>query len=657
MRKRSRIIWTAGLILSTGLLGLEPVLAQSITSAEVERDLQFIPIDDGSAHSEALRNFRPSADAASHLRGGALSLPFFDDFSTPSIPYSDGSLPGFEAFQRWELGSARRTETFAIESPTIGAATLDGMNRFGEPYNFVEVNTPGWCDTLTSLPIALNGYFPESNVHLMFHYQAGGRGNAPDVGEDFLVLEFKSTDDVSGEVFWTEVWSSDSTATDAFERVFVPVDQFPNLVNDFQFRFRNYGALAGNVDLWHLDYILLDDQIIPAEFQVVSEVAITEPVSTLLRDFTRMPWNHFVANPAYYMRDSLLINQRNFGTQADNINYGFSMDYESNVDVYEAPVQNTNVQPQTAFNTTLYIGENPLGESFVFDTEVADTTATFKVSVWQSSIGLLHTEKEGVPDNDSIVFLQVFENDFAYDDGTAEKAYALTAAGGKLAVRYSLEVPDTLLGLAIHFTPYYTNADDETFLLRAWQDSLGIPGAELSENFQFQSPQYFNEGYDLFAFYEYDDPIPVEGNIHVGLVQANEVGLNFGLDKNTNANVGQLHYSLGLGGSWINSEINGSVMIRPVLRANKTEAWSDVLENESSVVSGLRVYPNPANGDACQIQIPAACSWQLWSVEGRLLQSGQWPNAGVYECDLTGLSAGMYVLVSDSGESVQILRN
>jgi hypothetical protein len=113
------------------------------------------------------------------------------------MPLSDGTLPGFEAFQRWETGSARQTETFAINAPTIGAATLDGLNRFGEPYNFVEVNTPGWCDTLTSLPIALNGYFPESNVHLMFHYEAGGRGNAPDVGEDFLVLEFKSTDDVS----------------------------------------------------------------------------------------------------------------------------------------------------------------------------------------------------------------------------------------------------------------------------------------------------------------------------------------------------------------------------------------------------------------------------------------------------------------------------
>ena len=658
MRNENRIIGgVVGLMVCAGIMGVNPMRAQSTQSHEVERDLKFVPLENRASRALESLDERPAAGAVVQERGAALALPFFDDFSTPSMPRFDGMLPGFEVYQRWELGSARQTETFAIASPTIGAATLDGLNRFGEPYNFVEVNTSGWCDTLTSRPIALNGYFPESNVHLMFHYEAGGRGNAPDVDEDFLTLEFKSTDDVSGEVFWTEVWSSDSTSTVAFERVFVPVDQFPYLVNDFQFRFRNYGALAGNVDLWHLDYILLDDQINPDAFELVSEVAITEPIPTFLRDFTRMPWNHFVANPTYYMRDSLLMEQRNFGTQADNINWGFSVDYEGAVEVYETAVQNTNIQPETAFNTTLYIGTNPFGESFVFDPSVADTSATFAVSIWQSSIGLLHTEKEGVRDNDSIVFHQVFDNDFAYDDGTAEKAYALTAAGGKVAMRYSLEVPDTLLGLAIHFTPYYTDVDDETFLLRAWQDSLGVPGAELSENYAFQTPQYFNDGYDLFAFYEYDDPIPVEGNIHVGLVQASEVGLNFGLDKNTNSNVGQLHYSLGLGGSWINSEIEGSVMIRPVLRANKTEVWSDVAENDAHTRSPLRAYPNPVNGNACQVQVPVASTWQLWSAEGRLLQAGRWMSTGVYNCDLTGLASGMYFLINDLGQSVRILRN
>ena len=654
MQNGTRMKWIFGVLVCMGVWSAGSTLAQAPAIQEIVRDLQFVPINSASSSSFYLSS---KQEGSIQQRGGAISLPFFDDFSTPSMPNNDGTLDGFEAFQRWGVGSARRTETYTIQAPTIGAVTLDGMDRFGVPYNFVAVNTPGWCDTLTSLPIALNGYFPESNVHLMFHYQAGGRGNAPDVGEDLLILEFKSTDDVSGEVFWTEVWSSDSTAIDAFERVFVSVEEFPYLVNDFQFRFRNYGALAGNVDLWHLDYILLDDQIIPAEFELISEVAIIEPVSSFLRDYTRMPWKHFVENPAYYMRDSLLISQRNFGMQADNINWGFSIDYEGQVDVYETAVQNTNVQPQTAFNTTLYIGENPLGANFVFDSEVADTCATFAVSVWQSSIGLLHTEKQGVPDNDSIVFHQIFDNDFAYDDGSAEKAYALTAAGGKLAVRYALEVPDTLLGLAIHFTPFYTDADDETFLLRAWQDSAGIPGAELSENYQFQTPQYFNDGYDLFAFYEYDDPIPVEGNIHVGLVQATETVLNFGLDKNTNANLGQLHYSLGLGGSWINSEIEGSVMIRPVLRANKSEAWTAVNESDPTFVTEMRAYPNPVNSDGCRVEVAVGGSWQLWSLSGQLMQSGHWPAAGIYECDLSRLSAGTYLLVDNSGHSTKIFRN
>ena len=73
----------------------------------------------------------------------------------------------------------------------------------------------------------------------------GGLGNAPEPFEDKLILEFKSVDDVSGEVFWTEVWSTDSVSSVSFERVFVPVDQPMHLTNGFQFRFRNYGAMGG----------------------------------------------------------------------------------------------------------------------------------------------------------------------------------------------------------------------------------------------------------------------------------------------------------------------------------------------------------------------------------------------------------------------------
>ena len=267
------------------------------------------------------------------------------------------------------------------------------------------------------------------------------------------------------------------------------------------------------------------------------------------------------------------------------------------------------------------------------------------MAVWQSSIGLLHTEKVGVPDNDSITFEQVFINDYAYDDGTAEKAYALTAAGGKLAMRFTLEVPDTLLGLAIHFTPYYYNAGSETFILRAWTDSSGLPGTELGENYQFHTPNYFTDGYDVFSYYAYDDPIPVSGSFHVGTVQASDAMLNFGLDKNTNANVGQLHYQLGLGGSWLNSDIEGSVMIRPILKANKSEVWTGLARPQQSP-DPLLVYPNPSRAGEVWVEARTGGNWQIWSSSGKEVGRGVWLVPGTHRLDVGGLAPGIYILTS-----------
>lgn len=614
---------------------------------ELERDLQYVPIQ------KSTKTVARLGQGSSQEKGGSLSLPFFDDFSTPSLPNAQGL--GFELYHRWSDVSARLTQTYALNPPTIGVATLDGLDATGYPYNFTDVNTPGWCDTLTSMPLALNGYFPESNVHLMFYVEAGGLGNAPEPDEDKLILEFKSVDDVTGEVFWTEVWSTDSVSNDSFERYFVPVDQPIYLSNGFQFRFRNYGALGGNVDLWHIDYVLLNDDIDPETFEVASEVAIIRPEHTFLRDFTRVPWSHFQENTAFFMRDSLTLLQRNLSaTQADNVSSGFSVRFDDESEDFPNFFQNTNVLPESIFTTGMYIGSNPQGNDFVFDESVNDSCAVFDVSLWQSSIGLLHTEKEGVMDNDSIVFQQVFENDYAYDDGTAEKAYSLTANGAKLAMRYPIAEPDTLLGLAIHFTPYYNNSDLETFLLRAWSDSDGVPAEELAENYQFHTPQYFNDGYDLFAFYAYDEPIPVDGIIHVGLTQSDDVLLNLGLDKNTNANAGEVHYQLGLGGAWVSSEIQGTVMIRPVLRAGKTETWSSIPEWNTGK-KDLLVYPNPSGQGTIQVSVDSPGNWTCWNGQAQLVAHGQWTAPGLHSISTVNWTPGMYVIRHGNGFLARVM--
>lgn len=609
-----------------------------LSAQEVERDLQVIPIQ-GESQGPRLRSGG----------GQSMGLPFFDDFASPTFAEEGGPV----GLVRWSDGSARRTTTYAIDPPTIGTATLDGLRADGFPYAFNPEST-GWADTLTSVAVNLAGRTPEDNIYLTFFYQGGGRGNAPDEN-DSLVVEFFAPD--GGEEFgWTQVWSALGAEMDTFALATVAVDQAVHLQDGFRFRFRNHGALGGNVDLWHIDYVLLDDNLNPDNLGFF-EVAFVDPRYALTEPYSVMPWSHFLSDPAAFMRDSMETRHRNLSAfQADNVTCGLKV---RNTDTgvtedFLNPFSNTFVAPFEVFNTPYYVqvGANGVAPSeFSFSAPGNDTAATFEVSLYEDAIGILEQERVGVPDNDSIVFVQAFRNEYAYDDGTAEKAYGLTTGGGKLAVRYDLAIPDTLHGLAIHFTPYYDQQSNLNFLLRAWADDDGVPGEELGENYVFHQPAYFTDGHDVFAYYEYDDPIPVEGTVHVGFTQELDVSLNLGLDKNSDYNFTRLHYQLGLGAEWTLSTIEGSVMIRPVLQSGLEEVFVAVEEGTSDASQALIVWPNPAR-DRMAIQWNGhapAHRWSVMDLSGRTLAAGPW-SEGASRLDLNAeaLPRGLALLVIET---------
>ena len=114
---------------------------------EIERDLKFVPTGLDKDFTQA----QPS-------RGGVLpmSLPFLDDFAWPS--FEEENIEGDHDLIRWETSPVRRTQTFSKNAPTIGVATLDGLDAGGYPYQFNGTDVHGWADTLTSRQIYLEGY-------------------------------------------------------------------------------------------------------------------------------------------------------------------------------------------------------------------------------------------------------------------------------------------------------------------------------------------------------------------------------------------------------------------------------------------------------------------------------------------------------------------
>lgn len=596
------------------------MLASTVVSAqEVERPLIF------NAHqlmkSNGERQFVNSEDRG----GGSLQLPFFDDFSRYSLPTSDPDIPA--EWQRWSDTSAYINSSFAVSPPTIGVATLDGLNGHGYPYNFTNQFSYGKADTLTSLPIDLSLYSPTDNVYLMFFYQGGGLGNNPNES-DSLVLEFYSP---FGEGEWFHKWSTPGSSEETFQQVFMQVIEPEFLLDGFKFRFRNYSTLSGAFDHWHIDYVFLDEGINPDNFNAnIDDVAMQYPNVTLLGQYTSMPWTHFLSNPSAFMTNSIIANENNLGATS-NIVTGYSISYQGATEDFPNQDFNTNNNAYQEIQRTINLN------GYVFDDSVNDSCAVFDVCMYV-------TTTDAYLQNDTACFQQVFTNYYAYDDGTAERAYAIEAAGGNVAVKYRAEIGDTLLGVLIHWIPYGVNVDNQTFLLRAWQDVGGAPGPQIVEQFNYNSPHYYLAGPNIFSYYEYDDPIFIpEGNFYVGWSQPNSTGLNVGNDKRTNTNQTKLFYSLGFNQPWEQSTIEGSVMIHPVFRAGKMIVWDSVNE-----LQGLQamIFPNPAD-DVVNVMVKDENTTyviNIYDLTGRRVMNETVQFSGVHSVNIAGLPSSTYLL-------------
>ena len=192
----------------------------------------------------------------------------------------------------------------------------------------------------------------------------------------------------------------------------------------------------------------------------------------------------------------------------------------------------------------------------------------------------------------------------------------------------------------MHLTPYFDPAGDQLFTLKVRgedPDFLGQPGAELAPQFTANSPTYGASGFDGFEYVPLDNPIPVEGTVFVGFVQT-EARINIGLDKNTNTNPSFLWYTFP-SLPWQQSEIEGSLMIRPVFRAGK-----DVVTglNAPYVTEGPLLFPNPSQG-VCQWQLDEETSIRVLDMTGKVVAS--WDNLQPGRHAWDGATAGTYVFV------------
>lgn len=551
-----------------------------------------------------------------------LTLPFLDDFSQ-NWHFPNENL--------WQDINVHINSSFPINPPSYGVATFDGLDSTGFPYDFTPTSY-GEGDVLTSQPIDLS--VVTDSVFLSFQYQPQGNGNRPET-QDSLRLEFFRKSDST----WIRAWGTPGAANRPFQKVMVYVgSDFYN--DEFQFRFKNFATLSGNVDHWHVDYIYLNDNRTSAD-TVLNDVALISNHFSLLNELTALPWDHYKTDTIGLMRETMPVEYKNNFNITYDVFYKYEV-AENNgagpiIEVYPSGIASKNAfpfsiltEPQAVYQVT----PNFLND-FTFPTDNS-TNKVFQIKNYFDINPFVDDNQQ----NDTVTSFQVFGSYYAYDDGSAELGYGVQGVGGKLANQFTIKKADTLTSMQIYFNPIRDNISAESFKLTVWA-SLNPEVVVYQQNdFFFPTYSYTNE----FLLYDLETPLMLPaGTYYFGYEKITAPFLNVGYDVNTNTR-NKIWYNAN--GTWLNPSFNipnGSLMLRPVF-GTTGDPISSVKENK--LTNNFKVYPNPATHfiyfEQVETTQPINFNVQLVDMFGRILTETQ--TSKTNRIDLSNISKGIYFI-------------
>jgi len=482
----------------------------------------------------------------------------------------------------WLDHQAYLNERFGYNPRSLGVVTFDGLDEFGYPYQIGTAIT-NYADRLTSKPLNLGSLSAADSVYLSFLVQPEGFGDIPETG-DSLVLELYAKDLDQ----WFRVWSINGDTTYAFKPVHVSVKDAKYFKKGFQFRFKNYGSLAGALDHFHIDYVHLRTQSFMAD-TLFKDFAMVYPLNTLLKTYTSVPWDHYKQTTQNKMSDAVKVMVHNGSPNPENYQNGTIVFGQGATNYGNFTLQGFTLAEQQINYApgTTHTSFHDLSSGSEFPKNLSGNEQSFEVTTTVSA------QFPNDVNNDQSTFIQHFYNYYSYDDGSAEAAFGPTGVQSRLAISYEAYEPDSLIGIAMHFVPSVTDVSTKLFLMTVWaDDGTGNPGQVLYEDdvFNTRSPIY-GSNQNMFIKYYFPDTmkVAVPNKFFVGWRQLDQQRLNLGLDRNIDHS-DKIKFSVDGGGSWMSSPFEGSAMMRPIF-STSLDPILGVKPTEN--LANFNCYPNP----------------------------------------------------------------
>ena len=599
---------------------------------------------------------------AARVSGGAgdtLLLPFFEDFTDTF--YRQATVPNPAL---WQPGSGVTiNNSSAVIAPSYNTAIFDGANAAGVPYNLENVFNIDTNDILVSLPINIADARPGDSLRFTFYWQAAGFTEQPE-SEDSLFLDFLDT---AGN--WVRQWQVGGRSTSDFSRQSLDIGS-RYFSGAFCFRFINLGRQGGSFDHWHLDYVHIYADTLPAGIPAYFDATLTSQPGSLFKKYRAISRKQLLAYEeiladtialhirslqhlnadtlihhaklGYTLSDNLILTDLPTGTSGTNLNdTEVLLQPDETIDLYGFPslLSNRVIRDISQSDDSIIV----MNAIFYLQSDEKRQTALFRVNA-QGDTTFFSS------DNDTLHFDAYVADYLAYDDGSAEFGYELKQRFATLAYEYVLDTSDLLTGIDIYIPRLGNDLSNETFDVMVWQ-SIDTTGNQIDQVLLngLSTTIVYTEGINEFRRIVLNQPIPLpKGKFYIGYRQVSAGLVPIGYDVNITS-IPRIFTNNE--GQWILDKRNvGHLMLRPVFQLNSVVTALNPLTEDID----LKVYPNPAT-DFLVVEGEFKTLY-LYDILGRKMLSGTNETGRKEKIDISGLKEGLYFLKISDGQYFKTIK-
>lgn len=583
--------------------------------------LVFSCIAFGQQEVIGVPTYRMQSVAPAYKTSDTLLLPFQDDFSGET---------GFPDQMKWTDSKVYVNNTFPRAQRSRGVATFDGLNEGGRAYDLNHQQSDSLSDVLTSRFLNLTNV---SSPYLNFLYQEGGYGEVPE-SDDSLVVDFWNVDSAR----WERVWSmkGQEMQNDQWRWASISANDPKWLKNGFRFRLGTYGAQSGGFDVWNVDYLSMESNRTAAD-TVIEDPAMTIPHANLLQHFTHIPWFHM--GSAQFKQNISLGYRRNgpVPTGGWSLYLGKYKLYQDQVKIAQDTIASviTNLDHDVDLNYNVNVRVQ----------NIFTPTASTELKM----VSWFDGENVGIRKNDSSVFQVVYDNDYAFDDGSAERVYGLTLGNSYILNRFQPLLSDTLKGLKIFFGESTSDLSNSPFQIVVFKFQNNAPGDTLYLSDSIYYPQFAGGNNQFYSYALDNGGVYINGTCYIGVKQLNNTPLTIGLDLNTDS-LTQIVYGDGV--NWYPSlQKNSHLMMRPYFKYQP----ADISVKEGSEIEKPVLRPVPSDG-WMYVDLPQwnDAHMEVYDMTGKRCWAGEVSTG--QRIDLTTLQSGFYLCRLNKGSDFVTLK-